>query len=66
MRTKILIAGLMLIVALAACTATDTTSEATTSLVASDGVAPYYTDLVEAQAAASADQYLVVDFYTDW
>ena len=62
MRTKILIAGLMLIVALAACSTTDQQ----TSLVADDGFAPYYTDLAEAMAAAGADQHLVVDFYTDW
>ena len=62
MRTKILIAGLMLIVALAACTATDQP----TTLVAADGSAPYYTDLVEARAAAGDDQYLVVEFFTDW
>lgn len=62
MRTKILIAGLMLVVALAACTATDQP----TSLVANDGFVPYYTDLLEAQAAAGVDQHLVVDFYTDW
>ncbi len=62
MRTKILIAGLMLIVALAACTATDQH----TSLVANDGFVPYYTDLAEAQAVAGADQHLVIDFWTDW
>ena len=61
MRTKILIAGLMLVVSLAACTTTDQS----TSLVANDSFAPYYTNLTEAQAAANADQYLVVDFYTD-
>lgn len=62
MRTKILIAGLMLIIALAACSTTDQH----TSLVTKDGFAPYYTDLTEAKAAAGADQHLVIDFYTDW
>jgi len=61
MRNKILITGLMLTVVLAACTATDQH----TSLVANDGFAPYYTNLAEAQAVAGADQYLVVDFWTD-
>lgn len=28
--------------------------------------APYFVDLDEALTAASADQYIVVDFYTDW
>ena len=61
MRTKILMAGLMALVALAACSTTDQT----TSLVTNDGFAPYYTNLTEAQAVAGADQYLVIDFYTD-
>jgi len=61
MRTKILIAGLMLVVVLAACSTTDKS----TTLVVNDGFVPYYTDLAEAQAAADPDQYLVVDFLTD-
>ena len=62
MRIKVLIAALVVAVMMAACSTTDQP----TSLVANDGFAPYYTDLTEAQAAAAADQYLVVDFWTDW
>ena len=61
MRTKILIAGLMLVVVLAACSTTDQH----TTLIANDGFVPYYTDLAEAQAVAGPDQYLVVDFWND-
>jgi len=61
MRIKILIAGLIAVVALAACSTTDQN----TSLVANDGFAPYYTNLAEAQAVVNTDQYLVVDFFTD-
>jgi hypothetical protein len=46
---------------IAACTA-----DQPATLVTLDGAAPYYTSLAEAQAAARADQYIVVDFYTDW
>ncbi len=61
MRTKVLIAALVVAVIMAACSTTDQH----TSLVANDSFAPYYTDLAEARTAANADQYLVVDFYTD-
>ena len=52
----------MLALALIACTNT----YHSTSLVADDGFAPYYTDLAEARAVAGAEQHIVVDFYTDW
>lgn len=41
-------------------------NESSTSLVANDGAAPYYTVLADAQAAASEGQMIAVDFYTDW
>lgn len=60
MRTKILLTILVLAMVIAACTGEQST------LVADQGEAPYYTSLAEAQAVAAADQYIVVDFYTDW
>lgn len=63
MRIKIIAAVLTLLVVLAACTGEKTQ---TSSLVTTAGTAPYYTDLADALQAAKADQYVVVDFYTDW
>lgn len=31
-----------------------------------EGQAPYYTSLDDALAAVGEDQYIVVDFYSDW
>lgn len=62
MRIKFMLAMLMIVVALAACTA----EQPATTLVADDGQAPYYTNLADALDAATADQYVVADFYTDW
>jgi len=61
MRIKMFMALMALTLLLAACGTEDSSS-----LVADDGKAPYYTSLADAQAAAQADQYIVVDFYTDW
>ena len=61
MRTKTVLALLALALVIAACTA-----EQETTLVTAPGVAPYYTNLEDALAAAAADQYVVADFYTDW
>ena len=60
MRTRILLAVLTMVTLIAACTGEQST------LVTKDGVAPYYTSLPDAQAAATADQYIVAEFYTDW
>lgn len=62
MRTRFMLVILVMVAVLAACTA----EQATTTLVADDGKAPYYTDLADALNAATADQYIVADFYTDW
>lgn len=63
MRIKIIAAALTLLAALAACTGD---KPQTSSLVTTAGMVPYYTNLADALQAAKADQYVVVDFYTDW
>jgi len=60
MRTRILLTVLTMVALTAACTGEQST------LVTKDGVAPYYTSLDDAQAAATTDQYIVAEFYTDW
>ncbi len=61
MRTKMLPAWLILAILFAACG-----TEQSSNLVVEDGKAPYYTNLADAREAARDDQYIVVDFYTDW
>ena len=63
MRTKIIFAVLVVMLVVAACSSE---KQQPSSLVTSAGVAPYYTNLADALQAAKADQYVVVDFYTDW
>jgi thiol:disulfide interchange protein len=62
MRAKIILT-VMVLLAIAACSGE---KPQPLSLVSSAGVAPYYTNLADALQAAKADQYVVVDFYTDW
>jgi hypothetical protein len=61
MQTRTLFALLILALIFAACGAQESST-----LISKAGAAPYYTNLADAQAAARADQYIVVDFYTDW
>jgi len=63
MRTKIILAVLVVMLVIAACSSE---KQQPSSLVTSAGFAPYYTNLADALQAAKADQYVVVDFYTDW
>ena len=63
MRTKTALIVLAVMIVIAACSGE---KQQPMSLVTSAGVAPYYTDLADALKAAKADQYVVVDFYTDW
>lgn len=63
MRTKIILAVLVVMLVVAACSGD---KQQSSSLVTSTGVAPYYTNLADALEAARVDQYVVVDFYTDW
>jgi thiol:disulfide interchange protein len=63
MRMKIIFAVLVVMLVIAACSGE---KQPSSSLVTSAGVAPYYTNLADALQAARTDQYVVVDFYTDW
>jgi thiol:disulfide interchange protein len=63
MRTKIIFAVSVLMLLIAACSSE---KQQPSSLVTSAGCVPYYTNLADALEAARADQYVVVDFYTDW
>ena len=62
MSARLMLAMLVIVAAIAACSA----EQAVTILVADDGKAPYYTSLADALDAATAEQYVVADFYTDW
>jgi|GEM_PF-2682813 len=59
MRANIVLTLLLVTAVMAACTGEKA------SLVRPDGAAPYYTSLADAQQAATADQLIVLDFYTD-
>ena len=63
MRTKIILIGLVTMLVIAACSSE---KQQPSSLVTSAGFVPYYTNLDDALRAAKADQYVVIDFYTDW
>ena len=63
MRIKIVFAVLLLVVVIAACSGDKMQPS---SLVTSAGFAPHYTNLADALEAAKADQFVVLDFYTDW
>jgi len=63
MRMKIIFVALTVMLMIAACSSE---KPQPLSLVTSAGVAPYYTNLTDALQVARADQYVVVDFYTDW
>lgn len=63
MSKKIVFAVLVVMLVVAACSSE---KQQSSSLVTSAGFVPYYTNLADALEAARADQYVVVDFYTDW
>jgi thiol:disulfide interchange protein len=63
MSTRIILVVLVVMLVIAACSGD---KQQFSSLVTSTGVAPYYTNLADALQVARADQYVVVDFYTDW
>lgn len=63
MRKRIILAGLVVMLLVAACSSE---KQQSSSLVTSAGFAPYYTNLAEALKAAKTDQYVVMNFYTDW
>ena len=63
MRIFIVSALLVLAAVWAGCVADQTPS---TTLVKQAGFAPYYTSIDDALKAAKDDQYVVLEFYTDW
>ncbi|MEW5796732.1 MAG: hypothetical protein AB1772_10285 [Candidatus Zixiibacteriota bacterium] len=63
MHIKLILAVLLLAAVIAACSSEQMQPS---SLVTSAGTAPYYTNLDDALEAARADQFVVLDFYTDW
>ena len=63
MRLLIIAALLTMTVLATVCLADETPS---TSLVNQAGFAAYYTNVDDALKAAKADQFVVLEFYTDW
>jgi len=63
MRIRLILVLFALVLLIAACSGD---KQQPSSLVTSAGAAPYYTNLADALQAARGDQYVVVDFYTDW